>query len=129
MIDMVDAFEEFLNEFGISATIKYSEPVVLDGEIQVDERGHTQYNITDIDTLVSAKTMIGNEQIVSNGVLQSGDALGNFSLKDFKYLTVNSKVVLHQTLPDGSNADSTFNILKPIIRKSHIETKLKGTEY
>ena len=128
MSDLIETFEEVLNEFGDVITVKCKKAQVLEGKKVRDERGRLIFDEEEIETIARIKLVKGSESIVSNNVLQRGDAIGLFSLEDYPYLTANSEVILKQTLPNGEQIETNFEMVKPIVKKTHVESGLKRIE-
>jgi len=116
-------------EYGEPITIITKNPVIQNGKVVEDERGHTVYVEDEIDTIARIKLMMGMEILVENGVLDVGDAQGLFFLEDRKYINSRSKISYKQTMPDGYVIETQFRCLSPIVLKTHLETNLKRVEF
>lgn len=124
---MIEAFEDFISEYGDIVTILTRTPSEAGGEIVKDDRGHIIYDEEEIDTIARIRTVRPNEQLVKQGVLKLNDAVGLFSLTERDYIKTNNTVVLKQFIEESSY-ESRYEMMQPIIKKTHIEVNLKRVD-
>jgi hypothetical protein len=114
-------FDNLLEKVGDKVTVTYLTPQQDEnGNVVLDERGHKQYDSQDV-TLTARVTISNNsERIINNTDMQGSDGFAKFKLTDAQYLDENSTLTTNY-----GGILYTFQMLKPIAKRTHIRCLLK----
>lgn len=117
-------FDNIIDKMGDPVTITYQTPQLDEnGDIVLDERGIKQYTPNDVNTIARIVISSNTEKIINNADMQGSDGFGKFKLSDARYLNEKSTVSV-----DYHGIPYTFQMLKPIPKKTHIRCPLKLRE-
>ena len=117
-------FDNIINKMGDQVTVTYQTPQLDEnGDILLDERGIKQYTPNDVNTIARIVISNNSERIINNADMQGSDGFGKFKLSDAQYLDETSLVTVNY-----NGIPYTFQMLKPIPKKTHIRCPLKLRE-
>ncbi len=117
-------FDNLIEKLGDSVTVTYQTPQLdQDGNVVLDERGQKQYDSNEVTLTARIVISSNTEKIINNADMQGSDGFGKFKLFDAKYLNEKSTVSV-----DYHGIPYTFQMLKPIPKKTHIRCPLKLRE-
>ncbi|AEG18641.1 hypothetical protein [Methanobacterium paludis] len=117
----IASFNRIVRDYGVDVNIVYRTPQLdKDGNKVRNDNGQVQVDTTDVSLRCSLKILDGSERIINNTVLESGDAVAHFMLKDAQYLNKDTTLKVDY----GYGNTYTYKMLKPIPKKTHINVYL-----
>lgn len=121
-------FTDYIRLYGDQAKIIHHTPQKIDGKVIKDDRGHTVYNKEEINIQCRVKLLKGDERVIQSGLMEEGDAVGLFQLKDSQYIHERNELILTQQENYGETYHYRFRLTKPVYKKTHITSKLRRLE-
>ncbi|MCE7699895.1 MAG: hypothetical protein K8E24_014100, partial [Methanobacterium paludis] len=117
-------FNKMVKEYGNDVTVIYRTPQLdKDGNKIKDDKNHILFTEQTVQLRCKLRIMDGSENLLNNAVIEAGDAVAHFMLKDAQYLNKDSTL----NIDYGNGIKYNFKMLKPIPLKTYINVQLKAT--